>query len=234
MTIRAVLFDFNGVLLDDEEVHFELFRRVLSQEGIELSREDYYREYLGLDDRGCLLAVHERENRRPDPDALDRLIRRKADLYQDRMRRGGFPFFPGAVELLRVTTGRIPVGIVSGALRTEIEKALESVDLRSRVSPVIGAEDAASKPDPEGYLLGLEGLRSRVDRALPAERVLAVEDSPAGVAAARGAGLQVVGVAQTYDSESLSRAHRVVERVGEIGALLTDSALDYPESSAGS
>ena len=105
--LRALLFDFNGVLVNDEPVHLELFRKVLEDEGLSLSSEDYYRDYLGLDDRGCLSAVLARAGRPPSPQLVTRLIARKAAQYQERMHREGFPYFTGGIELGKEAAARI-------------------------------------------------------------------------------------------------------------------------------
>jgi beta-phosphoglucomutase-like phosphatase (HAD superfamily) len=114
--LRAVLFDFNGILVDDEPVHLEMFQRVLADEGITLTAEDYYRDYLGFDDRGCLAAVLQAAGETATVPRLMRLIARKASYYQEYIRKNGYPFFPGAVELVRevADSGR-RIGIVSGA-----------------------------------------------------------------------------------------------------------------------
>jgi HAD superfamily hydrolase (TIGR01509 family) len=220
MSVRALLLDFNGILVDDEPVHCELLREVLIAEGIPLSVEEYYDRYLGYDDRGVLTRAFEAAGRTLSPEHGDRLVARKADIYLRRMTRDGFPFFPGAEETLRWALDRYAVAVVSGALRQEIEGALDQVRLRPRLAAIIAAEDAISKPSPDGYLLGLAALRDRLGATLATQHILAVEDSPAGIRAARGAGLPVVGVSQTYGPESLAEAHYVVARVDELPALL--------------
>src|SRR5262245_12624971 len=123
--LRAILFDFNGVLVDDEPIHLEIFQRVLAEEGIALSAEEYYSRYLGLDDRACFAAVLAAAGETATVPRLMRLIARKASYYQERIRRDGYPFFPGAVELVAaLTAGGRMLGVVSGALREEVEGAL--------------------------------------------------------------------------------------------------------------
>src|SRR5947209_20444114 len=123
--LRAILFDFNGVLVDDEPLHLEMFQRVLEEERVTLAREDYYAHYLGLDDRGCFAAVLKAAGETAPLPRLMRLIARKASYYQEHIRRHGYPFFPGAVALVRglAGAGRM-LGVVSGALREEVEGAL--------------------------------------------------------------------------------------------------------------
>jgi len=85
--LRAVLFDFNGVLVDDEPIHLELFQRVVAEEGIALSAADYFARYLGLDDRSCFAAVLAAAGEAATVPRLMRLIARKASYYQERIRR---------------------------------------------------------------------------------------------------------------------------------------------------
>lgn len=216
--LRAILFDFNGVLVDDEPIHLALFQKVLREEGIELSREDYYAHYLGFDDRGCFQAVLRAAGREAPPDLLTRWIARKSAYYQTHIREHGFPTYPGAVELIAeaVQAGWM-LGVVSGALRDEVEGALIQWQVRDAFKTLVTAEDVEeSKPSPEGYRRGLENLNTLPplpERLIHPHEVLAIEDSPAGLAAAAACALSTLGVAQTYPPEELSTADHVVESV---------------------
>jgi beta-phosphoglucomutase len=216
--LRAVLFDFNGVLVDDEPLHLEMFQRVLREEGIELTAEDYYARYLGFDDRGCFAAVLAAAGETPTVPRLMRLIARKAAYYQERIRSRGYPFFAGAAELVRelAGSGRM-LGVVSGALREEVEGALRQAGLPELFKVLVTAEDVAEgKPDPEGYRRALEGLNALPplpERLLHPHEVLVIEDSPAGLRAAAEAGLLTLGVAQTYPADELEEADAVADRL---------------------
>jgi beta-phosphoglucomutase len=209
--IRAVIFDFNGVLLDDEHVHFELFREVLGQEGIAMSERQYHERFLGLDDRGCFEAALVDAGREADGAYLDELVARKARRYVA-VAAAGLRFFPDAAGCLTMLAARWPLAINSGALRPEIEFALDQLDCRGRVAVIVSAEDTTRcKPDPEGYRLALDALRRRPDAGtaladLLPEHCLVVEDSLAGVASAKGAGMWAVGITHTYSAEALQEA----------------------------
>ena len=127
MGIGAVIFDFNGVLVDDESVHFALFREVLAQEGVNLTERDYHERYLGYDDRRCFEAVLVDSQKSAEPERLDRLIAQKARRYVE-VARQGLRFFPAAAETLRAVAARWPVAICSGALRAEIEYSLRRLN----------------------------------------------------------------------------------------------------------
>lgn len=214
--MRGILFDFNGVLVDDEPLHCRFLRETLAGEGIELSEREYYEVYLGFDDRGCFATALAGAGRPVTAEEVARLTEAKAARYAAHVERHGLPFFPGALELLDAASGAgLPVGIVSGALRREIELALRRVERLGLLRCLVAAEDVAEgKPDPEGYRRGFALLAASLPAGSPPlapHDVVAIEDSPAGLAAARGAGLRTLGVAHTYLAGELSLAESVVE-----------------------
>lgn len=201
----ATFFDFNGVLVNDELVHLETFREVLATLGVELSEHDYLQRYLGFDDAGAFRAVLADAGRPASEQQVAELIEAKRPLYMKRA-RAALPTFPGAAELVRLCASAGPALIVSGALRDEVELGLEVLGVRSSIQHIVAAEDTqACKPDPEGYLLAKRWLDER-GAAAAATRALVIEDSLAGVQAAKAAQLPCIGVAHTYSVEELQRA----------------------------
>lgn len=231
--LRALVFDFNGVLVHDEPLHLLLFQRVLAEEGIRLEAADYYARFLGFDDRGCFEAVLAEAGKVPPPEQIARLIARKAAYYQEAVRRDGYPFFPGAVELVREAAARMPLVLVSGALRDEVTGALHQAGLDGIFKRLITAEDVTrGKPDPEGYALAVAALNAEPplpSRLIHPHECGAIEDSPAGLAAAAAAGLRTIGVAQTYTAAELEAADLVVER---LEGLALDQLLERMERAA--
>ncbi len=137
---------------------------------------------------------------------MDDLIARKAERYAA-VAESGLRFFPGAAQSLAALADRWPLAICSGALRSEIEFALNRMGLRDRLAVIISAEDTTRcKPDPEGYMLALAALRAQPGADLSAGHCLVIEDSLAGVASAKSAGMWAVGIAHTYAPEELSHA----------------------------
>jgi beta-phosphoglucomutase len=204
--VRAVIFDFNGVLIDDEQIHFELFREVLAQEGVALTERQYHERYLGLDDRGCFEVALAEAGQPVERGRIDDLIARKARRYVD-LARSGLRIFPGAAECLVALSGRWPLAIYSGALRPEIEFALDLMRVRDRIAFIVSAEDTTRcKPDPQGYLLALDGLRAGRASSLEPGACLVIEDSLAGIASAKAAGMHAVGVTNTYPPAALRGA----------------------------
>ena len=227
--LRAVLFDFNGVLVDDEPLHFKLFRKVLGEEGLDLTEKDYYSKYVGFDDKACFAAALEDSGQDAALGRLMRLITRKSSYYQETIRQQGYPFFPGAAELIRdIAAAGWMLGVVSGALRDEVEGALQQEGVADVFKIIVAAEDVkASKPDPEGYQKALEALNERPprpERLIHPHEVLVLEDTPAGISAAGAVGLATVGIAHTYSKQELKKAltaavpggGAVVKKIGEL------------------
>ncbi|MHB8423523.1 MAG: HAD family hydrolase [Leptospirales bacterium] len=214
--VQAVIFDFNGVIIDDEKVHLELFQEVLSERGVPLDENLYWKEFLGMDDRGCFQGAWSLvRGELPSDRLLEELIREKSDRYRLRLEKG-LPLYEGASSLIRALSANLPLGIVSGALRGEIERTLEIADLSNCFQFVVSAEDTErGKPDPEGYRLGF--LRLLASGFLGKETdVLVIEDSVQGVEAAKGAGMKAFAVSHSYPSSALAHADRVFENIAGI------------------
>jgi HAD superfamily hydrolase (TIGR01509 family) len=198
---RAVLFDFNGVLVDDEPLHLQLLLRVIGEEGIEVDEAWAAGAFLGVDDRSCLEAAGRRAGQPIPAERIPRLVARKAAYYREAILASGYPLVPGASDAVRrlERTGLV-LGVVSGALRREVEGALDAAGVRASLRVLICAEDVArGKPDPEGYLLAIAGLAREpalAGRLIHPHEIVAVEDSPAGIAAAAAAGLRTLAVAR--------------------------------------
>ncbi len=219
MALDAILFDFDGVIVDSEPLHLRGFQEVLRPMGIELTERRYYEKYLGYDDRGCLEALYDDLGRPiPGPDEMDRIIDAKTRWVQQALAASIEPL-PGAVELIgQARRSGLPLAICSGALREEIEVAARKVAVRDCFDVVVAAEDVSrGKPDPEGYRLALARLGERTGREFDASRAVVVEDSPAGIEAARAAGMRVLGVGTSYPPDALTAADRVVGRLSEVG-----------------
>lgn len=215
----ATLFDYNGVLVDDEHVHLEAFRDALAPLGLSLTDAEYVERYLGFDDRGAFRAILEDRGRAPDDALILALIEAKKPLYLERAERA-LATFPGASELIRRCACFGPVAVVSGALRPEIQLGLRVLGVDGIVEHVVSAEDTqACKPDPEGYLLGRAYLTQRLGPELAA-RALVVEDSLAGVQAAKAAGLTCAAVAHSYSRAELvgAGADLVVDALDDLSA----------------
>lgn len=219
MKLKAIIFDFNGVIVDDEPLHLELFRKVLLEEGLFLSDEDYRAKYLGYDDRACFIEVLCDNSRTPDAADdlfIQELIDRKAEYYRQAIAERML-LFPGVVDLIRRSAAEFPLAIASGALRNEIELVLQRGEIRDCFSVIVAAEDVSDcKPDPEGYEKALEMLNATLATEIQAHECLVIEDSVAGVEAAKAAGMRCLAVTNSYQAEELQLADTVVNSLGEL------------------
>lgn len=199
---NLLLLDYNGVIVNDEPLHFAALRDVLAVERIPLDRATYDAVYLGLDDRECLRIAFERAGRRLEAAALECLAARKARWYGESVRSGP-PLVAGVREFVRqAAAASARVGVVSGALRREIAVGLERAGIGDVVAVVVSAEDVKNgKPDPAGYRLAITRLAGGEDRDL---RAVAIEDSVPGLAAARAAGAGCVLLATSHPAERLT------------------------------
>ena len=201
-TFAATLFDYNGVLANDETVHLAAFQDALAPLGIALTEADYWAKYLGFDDVGAFGAILLDAGRPLDAAQIAELVEAKRPLYRARA-EASLPLFPGASELIQQRAAAGPVGIVSGALRDEIELGIDALGVRELIVSVVAAEDTrASKPDPHGYLLGIAALSKLVPESV-AQRALVIEDSLAGIEAAKAAGLPCIAVGHSYPEAEL-------------------------------
>jgi len=213
----ALIFDFDGIVVDSEPIHLACFREVLGRRGIELPTEDYYGKYLGFDDHDCFQAVLVNNGRRPDEAEIAAMTAEKTALVQRAMSESVRPL-PGALELMRsARRAGVAVGVCSGALREEIELAGRTIGALEMIQVLVAARDVASgKPDPEGYARTVELLSAAVGRRIDPARTWVVEDSPAGVQAAKSAGCRVLAVTNSYPAKALAAADRIVDSLADV------------------
>jgi beta-phosphoglucomutase len=204
MRPSAVVFDFNGTLSDDEPILCEIFQELFAANGRPLSAQEYYDELAGLSDPEVI-----RTWLGPEHPAVDAVLEQRIRHYQAVVADGS-SVPQERRDAVHYAAERAPVALVSGAARAEIEPVLEATGLAAAFSAVVTADDVErGKPDPEGYLRALELL----DGGVRAGDVIAFEDTEAGVAAAKGAGMRVVALAGTVDPSRLREAEEIVERI---------------------
>ncbi|MDD5286005.1 MAG: HAD family phosphatase [Desulfuromonadaceae bacterium] len=209
---EAVIFDFDGVIVDTEPLHYKSFQRVLEPLELGFSWQDYVDIYMGYDDRDAFLEAFEAGGRKINSDDLLTLIRQKALLFQDVIRDGVSPY-PGVIELIhRLRAEKIPLAICSGALRSDIDPILTILGLEECFDIIVTAEDVSrSKPDPECYQLALDKLCHLCKIPHAKSSTIAIEDTPAGIISAKLAGLQVIAVSNSYPPDKLSEASFVTD-----------------------
>jgi HAD superfamily hydrolase (TIGR01509 family) len=217
--LRAIIFDFDGIIVDSEPVILELTQRMAAQEGWTITAEDYYRHYLALDDRGIVEHLYRSHGRPIDSARRDELVAGKARAYQQLI-RDGLPPLPGAVEFVRQVGEQFPLAIASGSLRSEIEYLLAQLGLREKFPVLATAEDfERSKPDPEVYLkavAGLQCLEAFHKQPLQPAQCLAIEDAPAGIEAGHAAGMKCLALTHSRPAEELRHADWVCRAFAEV------------------
>lgn len=214
----AVIFDFDGVIVDTEPLHYQAFQKMLIPRNLGYSWEDYVATYMGFDDRdafreafrqgGLPLADHE----------LEQLVADKASIFQEVIADGVTPY-PGVTTLIQDLHHKgTPLAICSGALRSDILPILNQLGIADCFARIVTADDVPhSKPDPTSYRIAAEQLISTFPAQLSdANRIIAIEDTPAGISSATGAGLKVIAVTNSYPADQLRQANRLVSSLEEL------------------
>jgi len=216
--IRAVVFDFDGVLANSEPLHFRAFRDVLAAEGLTLTERSYYSQYLGYDDVGAFRAIAADSGRTPADADLTRWVALKAERLEE-LERGASVLFPGAREAIGRMARLTSVAIASGALREEIFRVLEREQLTSFFPVVVAAGDTpASKPDPGPYAKAVQMLGAIRRDGLEPRQCAAVEDSHWGLVSAKAAGLRTIAITHSYPAPELHEADLVIDHLDELTA----------------
>lgn len=215
---RAVFFDFDGVVVNSEPLHFQALQEVLAKENVALSEEEYYRDLIGFDDRGAIRKVFQTRDLPLAPKTVLSIVAAKSAVMTDLIHRKRLDALPGVEETVRTLWRRCPLAIVSGGLREEIELMLEGVALRDCFQFIVAAEDVTvGKPDPQGYLMAMDRVSQKLlagdkaRRPLKPSECLVVEDAPSVIRNVRKAGFATIGVATTYATWQLDDAKWVVE-----------------------
>jgi beta-phosphoglucomutase len=209
---RAVLFDFDGVIVNSEPLHFLAMHDVVKEHGIELTESEYFDELIGFDDRGAVRRLFELRERELDAKTSLAILGRKSRVMMNLIEGQKVRALPGVEELVRGLWRNYPLAICSGAMRDEIEAMLLGVALRDCFEVIVSAEDVSvGKPDPSGYVLAAGQLSERTKAKLRPEDCLVVEDAPTVIRSVKAAGFPTLAVASSYGPEKLSDATYVVK-----------------------
>jgi HAD superfamily hydrolase (TIGR01509 family) len=218
--LRAIVFDFDGVIADTEPLHFRGLCDVLADEQLVLSEREYYARYLGYDDVGALRAIGADYGRSWTIDHVAELVIKKAARVEA-LERDVPVLFPGAEAAIRRAADAVPLAIASGALGREIRRVLDRADLTRYFAAIVAAEDTpASKPASDPYRRAVVRLADAMGGPLRAADCVAIEDSRWGLESARAAGLRTVAISSSYDPAELGDADLVLP---DIDALDVDT-----------
>jgi len=215
--LRAVIFDFDGVITDSEILHLRAFNRVLAQHNIEITTKDYYKEYLGLTDVDCFKALADEGRLKLDRRGIEELVRQKNQVFEEMVKTEG-----GTIEGVRdfldmLKRNDIRTAICSGALLAEIELILGQARLGSFFEVIVSAEQIKKgKPAPEGFLLTLEKLNEGRQKPISGEQCIVIEDSHWGLEAAKAAGMHTIAVTNSYSADELATAEKIVVRLDKL------------------
>jgi beta-phosphoglucomutase len=208
--LKAIIFDCDGVIADTEPLHLATAKQVLKEEGIFLTDEDYFNEYLALDDRGCFTKAFANHGRAISKEQLVELINRKAR-YVEPLMQANLKLFSGITDFIERVSTKYPIAIASGARREEIDLILKHGNLEAYFPIIVSTEDVAnSKPDPESFLRAWSLLNETASESIEQRECLVIEDSVHGVHAAHSAGMKCLAVTNSYAAELLSEAELIV------------------------
>ncbi len=209
--ISAIVFDFDGVLVDSEPLHLRAYQETLEPLGVSLPREEYYARYLGYDDAGVFQAVSDARGWPIDDERIAALIAQKTSVFDSLLADGQVVMYPGAAECVARLAEVWPIGIASGALRHEIEATLRGHQLESYIRFIVASgETAAGKPAPDPYAKAATLHRVAVSECL------AIEDSRWGITSAKSAGLWCIAITNTYPVSELLEADAIITSLQEL------------------
>ncbi len=202
MALQAVLFDFNGTIINDESIHRQLIDEVLLSENLRPAAKSYRKICLGKSDQSCLLDLFAEQGRSINDLQLQKILVSKAKAYQQRLADlAELPIYPDLTDFLdQLQSAGMQLGIVTGALQMEVETVLKQSGLIDRFAVIVASEDVpTSKPAPDGYLLAASKL------GIQPNECLAIENTFSGIKAAQAACISVVGIAHTYPFHMMQR-----------------------------
>jgi beta-phosphoglucomutase len=215
---EAVLFDFDGILVDSEPMHHRAFNEVLEPLGMIFPWKEYVETYMGFDDRDAFREAFRAKGVGLDDATLANLVAAKSDAFL-RGLRGGVTAYPGAVSLIEsLRAANLPLALCSGALRSDIAPILEQLGIARCFDVIVSADDVRrSKPDPESYALAFARLSDRHGTLLTVPgKSVALEDTPAGIRSAKGAGLRVLAVTNSYGAGELAEADWIADSLENV------------------
>jgi beta-phosphoglucomutase len=228
--LHAIVFDFDGVIANSEPLHLRAFQQALAEEGVSLTAEEYYSQYLGYDDLGAFERLARDRGYDWNARHVAALVATKGIKLQQLVHSGAV-LFPGAADFIRRSAVAVPIAIASGALPHEIREIVGAAGIEDLFTVIVGSGDTAeSKPSPQPYLRAFAQLRTASGLDLDPGRTVAIEDSRWGLASARAAGLRCVGVTTSYPAHELPGAELTVGGLADLTLEMLDALCLTPHA----
>jgi len=224
--IKLIIFDFDGVIMDSEKLHYDKFCQVIARYGEKLDWEEYKEKYLALSDHDCFIALLKDRGWSFDPaleitggkriltqKLLDEMCGEKEKLFKSAMKTELKPI-PGTLDFIRWASLNYRLAIASGAIRPEIEEPLRQQGIFELFEVIVAAGDAAQgKPHPEPFLKALELVNGKNGTSITPGECVVIEDSVHGVEGAKKAGMKCIALTTSYPAEMLKKADIAIERL---------------------
>ncbi len=218
----SILFDYNGVIANDEHLQFLAFKNIIKNLGLDLSQNLYDKHFLGKTDYEGFLSLANSPVISFPQNSIDALVREKTKLYQKLSGKADI-LYPGVESILSSLSKVFKLAIITGSSKEELFPVLERNELTQYFQKIITADDITkSKPDPEGYLKGLSLLGTSADKAL------VIEDSPSGIKAAKSAGIKCIAVLHTTPRNKLAGADKIIASIAKLDEELILSIIEKP------
>ena len=216
--LKAVIFDFDGVIADSEALHYKALNAVFNRYGVDVPKDLHWQKYLGYSDRENIEAVNRDYTMWMDDAKIRELIDEKKVVFDELVADGSIIIDGVATFIQRLIDGGIRRAICSGALRSDIDLMLAGIDFKDAFEAIVTADDVThGKPDPEGYQLALNMLNQNEANPIQANQCIVIEDSHWGLEAAAAAGMRPIAVTNTYSRGELEQGGRkVVDRLDEL------------------
>jgi HAD superfamily hydrolase (TIGR01509 family) len=209
--IKAVIFDMNGVIINDEHIHELAFKKIVKQYGINMKHKDYVNLCFGRTDKEGFENVGKVYKKNLD---LVKAVSEKSNLYM-KIFPDNKKVYPGVTDLIKNLNKHFRLALTSSACRKEVNLILREFGLIKYFDVTVSADDVTKgKPDPEPYLLTAKKLFLRPNQCV------VIEDSPSGVLSANKAGMRCVGIMTTYKRSDLKQTDKVVDDFDEIFEVL--------------
>ena len=217
--LKAIIFDFDGVIADTEPIHLEAFKKILNEKSVKLTDKDYYEKYLAYDDKTLFETILKKSGIPAGPEVINNLIENKLILMKS-LFDTHVELFPGVLEFIELVHKKYVCSIASGALLAEIELILNKFDLLNIFQSITSADEVVNcKPNPEPFIKSLAKINLGREEKIKKEECLVFEDSIHGIDAAKAAGMKCIGIANSYDPEILKNADQIAASFLELNTV---------------